>query len=109
MATCRNHACLQRRHIVFQVLKEIGTRLSASCTVPAAGQRTFHSRAVSPSNAVPERLTKITNIAAFKKDYALFKTLSKQSVAYITFVFVTERISGYVTVILLKSSEYIVL
>ena len=91
------------------MLEGIGTRLSAPCTVPAAGQRTFHCRAVSPSNTLPERLTKITNIAAFKKDYALFKTLSKQSIAYITFVFVKERISGYVTVILLKCSEYIVL
>ena len=32
------------------------------------GQRTFHYRAVSLWNALPERLTKITNIWAFKKE-----------------------------------------
>ena len=33
----------------------------------AAGQRSFHSPAVSLWNFLPERLTKITNISAFKK------------------------------------------
>jgi len=34
----------------------------------AAGQRSFHYQSVSLWNALPERLTKITNIAAFKKE-----------------------------------------
>ena len=34
----------------------------------ALGQGTFHYRAVSLWNALPERLTKITNIGAFKKE-----------------------------------------
>ena len=33
----------------------------------AADQRSFHSQAVSLWNLLPERLTKITNMAAFKK------------------------------------------
>ena len=32
------------------------------------GQRTFHYRAVSPWNSLPERLTELTNVASFKKE-----------------------------------------
>ena len=34
----------------------------------AAGQRTFHYRAVSLWNSLPERLTELTNLASFKKE-----------------------------------------
>ena len=47
-------------------------KIDIPCYRTALGQRTFHCRAVSLWNALyfflPERLTKITNIGAFKKE-----------------------------------------
>ena len=88
--------------LAFQVLKGIGSRLSGlkiktrseihnrdtrnknkidiPCYRTALGQRTFHYRAVSLWNALPERLTKITNIVAFKKELMRYLESCKQSI-----------------------------
>ena len=71
----------------------------------AAGQKTFHYRAVSLWNSLPERLTDLTNLASFKKE--IMRHLQRQSLLQIYCKYLGK--SCYIHMILIISYFVLVL